>query len=100
MRVVTLARKSDVSGKVETILEHGCGAINVDGTRIGMRTSAEMQRSGKSTLGMFGIGSTSWKSSEKSPVGRWPTNVILDETQAKLVVHDAYRNISNFFWVV
>lgn len=49
---VTLARKPLTGTVAANVLEHGTGALNIDGSRIG------------------------------GPSGRWPANVVLDESQA------------------
>lgn len=65
------------------VLAHGTGALNIDATRIGTEERT-------STIREVGFGANfmddGWKPSgreyEKTVVGRWPANVILDESQA------------------
>lgn len=59
------------------MLEHGTGAINIDGCRVatGERLSYSSSRAKGATS--FGTGT-----SEQDAGGRWPTNVVLDESQA------------------
>ena len=83
---IVLARKP-LSGTVaKNVLEHGTGAINVDGCRVGMMTSAEVARSGKSTDGMFASGGLDWLGENRTPQGRWPANILHDGSPEVLAV--------------
>lgn len=74
---VVVARKP-LSGTVaSTVLEHSTGALNIDACRIGDRASGGHQGSMPQPM--------SWGEStgrERPTGGRWPTNVVLDESQA------------------
>lgn len=75
---IVVARKP-LSGTVaQTILEHGTGAINVDGCRIGDESTER-----KRTDDDFGlVNDDGWEpkpGTNGSPAGRWPANVLLDE---------------------
>ena len=63
----------------KNVLEHGTGAINIDGCRIGLMTSKEIARSGRSTNGaIYGdLDPVDWKADNPQPQGRWPANLIL-----------------------
>lgn len=81
---IVVARKPIAGTVAANVLEHGTGSLNIDGCRVGdgerpvmVRTSttvAASSMSGEST------GATS--SGETTRLGRWPANVILDESQA------------------
>ena len=79
---VTLARKPLTGTVAANVLEHGTGALNIDGCRVG-----------NDTVGWGGkaAGGQTWNDSNNGlgkngaprPVeGRWPANVVLDESQA------------------
>lgn len=77
---IVVARKP-LSGTVAaTVLEHGTGALNIDGCRVGDgEDGSPGGRQGTMPQPM------SWGQStgrERPDGGRWPTNVLLDETQA------------------
>lgn len=77
---VTLARKPLTGTVAANVLEHGTGALNIDGCRIpgpawtfkhGPKTGRGGGVMGK-PMGREGV-------AESSPAGRWPANVVLDE---------------------
>lgn len=83
---IVVARKP-LAGKTvaANVLEHGTGALNIDGSRIG-RADGDNSSAGNRTA-TFGAeetqsggdGSGGW---EQNTGGRWPANVILDEYSA------------------
>jgi DNA modification methylase len=73
MKIVTVARKSIQGSATQNVIDHGCGALNVDGCRI----TGQGFRTGKYG-GTIGHGDTTldgqrWENTE----GRWPSNLIL-----------------------
>jgi DNA modification methylase len=75
---IVVARKPLIGTVAENVLAHGTGALNIDGCRIG--TSGATTRSAQTEYGQSG-----WRTGhEVVPIdaGRWPANVILDESQA------------------
>lgn len=61
---------------------HGTGALDIDGCRIA--TDDDRSRPPRTANALYGGGSgTNLTASESNPAGRWPANVILDETQAE-----------------
>ena len=83
---VVVARKP-LSGTVaQTVLEHGTGALNIDGCRVG---DVEMQRTTSNGVVASQNDSMSGPNYERVPAGtatgRWPTNVVLDESQAEVL---------------
>ncbi|AHG23761.1 DNA methyltransferase [Mycobacterium phage Donovan] len=77
---IVVARKP-LSGTVAAnVLEHGTGALNIDACRIGDEVRVNPPGSTNPRVAM-GDG---WRADAEARIaeGRWPTNVVLDETQA------------------
>lgn len=92
---IVVARKPLAGTVASNVLEHGTGALNIDATRVGMsdedrekfikgdaawRAMNERRAKGRKdneVYGEYGI-----TNSEPHTAGRWPTNVLLDDTQA------------------
>lgn len=74
---IVVARKPLARTVAANVLEHGTGALNIDGCRVGDETLPE-QRAGAARIGTFE------RQNMVTPerIGRWPANVILDDTQA------------------
>lgn len=88
MEPVVLARKPLTGTVAANVLEHGTGALNIDGTRIeGVPPSVPQPR--YNAVGVFtGGGSTGveGRNGEMSQAsGRWPANVLLDEEAAGML---------------
>ncbi|MFN8995741.1 MAG: DNA-methyltransferase, partial [Pseudomonadota bacterium] len=74
---ITVARKP-LSGTVAaTVLEHGTGALNVDGCRVGEREKRMLNRGGSIGYG----GSEPQGVVEDGGCGRWPANLIHDGSE-------------------
>jgi hypothetical protein len=84
---VVMARKP-LSGTVAaTVLEHGTGALNIDGCRVGCEPSPSVKRRESAAPGAS-VGATGWETparpacyNEQRPgeqLGRWPANLIHD----------------------
>lgn len=88
---VVVARKP-LSGTVAaTVLAHGTGALNIDGCRISMSNEDRAIVNNRSGAG-FGTGDTVGANQGRAagkftsaPAGRWPANVVLDESQAEVL---------------
>ncbi len=89
---IVVARKPLTGTVAANVLEHGTGALNIDATRIvtndnlnGGAYAKEGNRSESASLhagsGMNVPGATTGKD-YTAPTGRWPANVVLDESQA------------------
>jgi hypothetical protein len=77
---IVVARKPLIGTVVENVLTHGTGALNIDGCRIG--TESIVSRGGiASGSGNF-VGGPNIDRTPTTSTGRWPANVILDESQA------------------
>lgn len=98
---VVVARKPLIGTVAENVLAHGTGGLNIDGTRIPSSDTIP-QMSGSSVLGGNAEGwDRPWKSDplavaarearakeaidKANTLGRWPSNVMLDEFTAGLV---------------
>ena len=90
---ICLARKPLEKGLTlaENVLKWGCGAINVDGSRIEAGADLKPVFSGAKGKKQADYGGgTVFGNSDKyesvvSPQGRWPANLILDETAAEML---------------
>lgn len=84
---IVIARKPLIGTVAQNVLEHGTGAINVDGCRIG--TTVETWPSSRAWgAGYVPGGDRSADATQhtgSTPPGRWPANVTLDETAATIL---------------
>lgn len=75
---ICLARKPLVGTVAENVLEHGTGAINVDGCRVGTEGGTRKEKSDdKSTTDSVG-GYLNAKAGAPIDAGRWPANIVHD----------------------
>ena len=81
---IVLARKPLSETTVaKNVLKHGVGGLNIDGSRIGTDDKLvrpEIQRFDNLAYGK-GLGA----GTQTEPQGRWPSNVLLDETAAEML---------------
>lgn len=80
---IVLARKPlSESTVAKNVLKWGVGGLNIDASRIGTETRTN---SGMSSLGV--MHDDDWKPKEVSSTvqGRWPANILLDETAAEML---------------
>jgi DNA modification methylase len=77
---IVVARKPLTGTVAANVLEHGTGALNIDATRIGNGAdrSGGGPRPERQATGAWNMSSAG----ERPSGGRWPTNVVLDESQA------------------
>ena len=81
---VTLARKPLEGTVAANVMEHGTGALNVDGCRIaGDMSTGTWGAVQSSSIGYGGGTGGRAFATVKNPAGRWPANVVLDESQAE-----------------
>ena len=81
---ITVARKPLIGTVAENVLQHGTGAINVDGGRVGMAANDTKGEFGprkqgigeNNTNGIYGVGFARQDADETK--GRWPANFIHD----------------------
>jgi hypothetical protein len=93
---IVLARKPFSGSVYANVLEHGTGAINVDGCKIG---------NDKITINTWDDGAKPFGGSAGSPytskdsTGRWPKNLMHDEYSAGYLDAKAGKGTSRFFYV-
>ena len=81
---IVVARKPLIGTVAQNVLKYGTGAINIDATRIGTETiSVHNAPKGSFAGGEPERGSDT--ESYREHQGRWPANIILDETTAELL---------------
>lgn len=80
---IVVARKPLIGTVAANVLAHGTGALNIDATRIGTDKRHNLSASNGSVVGMGIEGSMAAGETEgRDAIGRWPANVVLDESQA------------------
>jgi hypothetical protein len=77
---ITVARKPLIGTVAENVLQHGTGAINVDGCRVGTEEIIDFKRKENA------ITASGWKDVNRNPYkqhsqGRWPANFIHDGSE-------------------
>lgn len=85
---VCLARKPLEKGLTvaENVLKWGCGALNIDGSRIGTEVRQNAQKDSSAWHGnSFGANPQKGNGVITEAQGRWPANVIFDEEAAKVL---------------
>jgi len=97
---ILLVRKPLVGSVAENVLEHGTGGINIDACRID--TNDSLARINKVDNRMFGIGNGLNSQALKvaqglDELGRYPSNVILDERASNLLDVQA-PSVNRFFY--
>lgn len=81
-----LARKPLIGTVAANVLEHGTGALNIDGTRIGTHDKMSFSKAAPYTQADGSQGLTWNKTStkgmdrEQAPGGRWPANFVLSHS--------------------
>ena len=79
--LITLARKPLNGSVVQNCLQHGCGALNVDASRIG--SGGEVLTGGGGKLWSHYRDETEERAVPRTNLGgRWPANVLLTESGA------------------
>ena len=82
---VTLARKPLTGTVAANVLEHGTGALNIDGCRVSLNGESAPRGSGAgSSASIYSqVSGSGGNGGNTTPsAGRWPANVALDESQA------------------
>jgi len=81
---VVMARKPFDGATVDCVLEHGTGALNIDATRIGTEDDTSRVSNGFGTEDdLYGEGDMGGEVNESHDKGRYPSNVVFDETEAE-----------------
>jgi len=80
---IVVARKPLIGTVAENVLTHGTGALNIDGSRIGTQEMFKTTSNGEVISGNDSMTGANYKRIPNGTAsGRWPANVILDESQA------------------
>lgn len=84
---IVVARKPLVGTVATNVLEHGTGALNIDGTRVEYANAEDYAKLAAGVQGIKergGVMGNSWKNSsdlsganDASTIGRWPPNILL-----------------------
>jgi len=95
---IILARKPFPGTVAENVLQWGTGAINVDGCRIGMRTTNESgwSKTGSKSSENIAMSGPNYARDPKDEMGtgRWPANLLLDEEAAAMLDEQSGELIS------
>ncbi len=76
---ITMARKPFASTVAANVLEHGAGALNIDGCRVDAGDGRPLIESkSEASLNAFGNGLNGSRSAGVTTQGRWPANLIHD----------------------
>ena len=81
---IVVARKPLIGTVAENVLTHGTGALNIDGCRVGTEQILNQPGGIPNGAGNY-VGTSKVRDRTVPPTtatGRWPANVILDESQA------------------
>jgi DNA modification methylase len=83
---IIMARKPLIGTVATNVLTHGTGSINVDGCRVDGHSYTQEQWTQKGASRPTGTTYGAHRASDTElPSGRWPPNVILDETAAEML---------------
>lgn len=96
---VILARKPLEGTVAQNTLVHGCGGINVDGCRVGESGGVKkgpIEEYGETYV--YGAGLAGKRVDIPLDKGRFPANVLLDETAAQLLDDQVGSEASRFFY--
>ena len=79
---IVVARKPLIGTVAANVLAFGTGALNVDGCRVPAQARPLIVSKSEPSTGILGNGLNGSSSAGATDAGRWPTNVILDDSQA------------------
>lgn len=82
---IVVARKPLAGTVAANVLAHGTGALNIDACRVGDAGGASVYLAADrdtASVTAFGDGLNGAKRRDDTDRGRWPSNVVLDDTQA------------------
>jgi site-specific DNA-methyltransferase (adenine-specific) len=89
---IVMARKPFPGTVAANVQTWGTGAINIDGSRIGAGDPRPLRISkSEDSTGILGDGLNGSYASGETNMGRWPANVVLDETTAPLLDRQSGR---------
>jgi site-specific DNA-methyltransferase (adenine-specific) len=79
---IVVGRKALIGTVAANVDEHGTGALNIDANRIEASGRPHIVSKSEASAGVFGDGLNGSSHAGTTDVGRWPTNVVLDDSQA------------------
>jgi site-specific DNA-methyltransferase (adenine-specific) len=82
---IVLARKPLIGSVAQNVLEHGTGALNIDGTRIEGEVPQTVHGVSSRQGEVYGHWRDEPEPSTVNAGGRWPPNVLLDEEAAAML---------------
>lgn len=80
---IVVARKPLTGTVAANVLAHGTGALNVDGCRVEASGRPLIESKSEVSVSTFGDGLNGSRHAGSTDLGRWPANVILDDSQAE-----------------
>lgn len=83
----------------QNVAKYGCGAINIDGSRIGTEVRENAPASSLGNSKTMDGGAANPNQQSKTVIGRWPANIILDEAAAHALDFQTDDTVSRFFYV-
>ncbi len=87
---ICFARKPLIGTVAENVLEHGTGAINVDGCRVAHDEECKPMSAQAGGDKVFGQGGRKTETTDLKPHGRWPANIVHDGSDEVVA---AFQNI-------
>ena len=75
--IITILRKPLEGSVAENTLKHGCGALNIDATRVEHNEDIKVIKAQETGNLVFGQSGRYEDTTELKPNGRWPANFIL-----------------------
>lgn len=79
---IVVARKPLAGTVAANVLAYGTGALNIDGCRVEGGARPLIVSKSEPSMGILGDGLNGSRHGGETTAGRWPTNVVLDESQA------------------
>lgn len=92
---IVVGRKPLAGTVAANVLEHGTGALNIDGCRVAGERITTTNGSVNEVYGDLSY--NAGKPWESHASGRWPTNVVLDDTQAAVLDEQSGERTSGLF---
>lgn len=86
---IVLARKPLAGTVAGNVLEHGTGALNIDGCRVAASGRPLRENAGRESVNCYGDGLAGSRAAGTTDVGRWPANVVLDDHAAAMLDEQA-----------
>lgn len=76
---IVLARKPLRGTVARNVLDHGTGALNIDGCRVPLTGAEDMDAVQAPSRSTFSAAAKDWTTATYKPAGRWPANLILTD---------------------